>query len=438
MRQKESRLTSVVLYVLVSLSLFLTWRILAIPSQTLNLQPVAPTVQNSNISATKNLEEVFVPNQLAVHTNTHTYITKNTNLLKDVNLFLTDWKMKDISFLATYDLDQFNELILQTGKMEVKFPSAIHLDLISRYFEVLPEGLSNEMITRILLSPQPEDEIYLVNDETKKVYTAKKSEQSIEPLLALYTNNIDKFVAANAYMFSSGIVFMPQEPVTVPILVYLAEKQSTSFFINELFDDTTELRDNSDELTISYSDNISELRISKESGILYYYRNNLDQSTILPYRQVRNSFHELKFLDTWPELSLYDGYDSSTNQITYRRYVNGTPIYDTKGMGVIRMKMANSGSTEIQFPTQIIQTPLEDRQKNIELPRGEEVIATLESKGYSFSDIEMIEIAYEWSNSDESSRIVELTPRWFIKMKGTWRTLDSWLIALGEETEDGF
>ncbi|WP_255763909.1 two-component system activity regulator YycH [Jeotgalibaca sp. MA1X17-3] len=259
----------------------------------------------------------------------------------------------------------------------------------------------------------------------------------MEPLLALYTKNIDEFIPANAYIFSNGIVFMPQERVTVPTLVYLAEKQSTSFFINELFDDTTELRDNSDDFVISYSDNISELRISKDSGILYYYRNNLDRTSILAYRQVRNSFHELKFLDTWPGLSLYDGYDSATDQITYRRYVSGIPIYDTKGMGAIRMKMANSGSTEIQFPTQIIQTPLEDRQKNVELPMGEEIIATLESKGYSFSDIEMIEIAYEWSNSDESNRIVELTPRWFVKMKGTWRTLDSWLIALGEETENG-
>ncbi|WP_255763908.1 two-component system activity regulator YycH [Jeotgalibaca sp. MA1X17-3] len=173
MRQKESRLVSVVLYVLVSLSLFLTWRILAIPSQTLNLQPVAPTVQSPSISTTKNLEEVFVPSQMSVHTDTRTYITKDTKILKDVNRFLTDWKMKDLSFLATYDLDEFNDLVLQTGRVEVKFPAAIHLDLISRYFEVVPEGLSNEMITRILLSPQSEDEIYLVNDETKKFILLK-------------------------------------------------------------------------------------------------------------------------------------------------------------------------------------------------------------------------------------------------------------------------
>lgn len=437
MRQKDSRLTSVILYVLVGLSLFLTWRILAIPSQTLNLQPVAPTVQNPNISTTKSLEDVFVPNQLTVHTDTHTYITENVKILKDVNSFLTDWKMEGISFLATYETSEFNDLVLQTGRMEVKFPAAIHLDLISRYFDVLPEGLSNDMITRILLSPQSEDKIYLVNDDTKKVYTAQRPEKSIESLLALYTKNVDHFVAANAYSFSNGIVFMPQERVEVPVLVYLTEKQSTSFFINELFDDTTELRDNSDEAVTSYSDNISELRIIKDSGILYYYRNNLDRTSILPYRQVRNSFHELKFLDTWPGASLYDGYDLVTDQITYRRYVNGIPICDNKGMGSVRMKIANSGSTEIQFPTKIIQTPLEDRQKNVELLMGEEVIEILESNGYSFSEIEMIEIAYEWNNSEESSRIVELTPQWFVKMAGTWRTLDSWLIASKEGSEDG-
>lgn len=437
MRQKESKLISFTLYVLVALSLFLTWRILASPSQTLNVQTVTPSAQNSTLSTTKNVEDVFAPSQMAVHTDTHTYLTQNTEILEDVNSFLSEWKMEDISYQATYTIKEFKDLILQPGKIEVKFPAAIHLDLISRYFDTLPESMYNEMISRILISPQSDDEIYLVNDDTQKVYTAQRPEKTVEPLLALYAKNTDQFVAANAYSFSDGIVFMPQDSVEIPVLVYLAEKQPNSFFINQLFDDTTELRDNSDEFMTSYSDNISELRINKESGILYYYRNNLDDTSILPYRQVRNSFHELKFLDTWPGFSLYNGYDPANEQITYRRYVKGVPIYDNKGMGSIRMKMANSGPVEIQFPTQIIQTPLDDRQRNVKLPTGQEVVEKLENEGYSFSDIQMIEIAYEWSSGEESSRIVELTPRWFVKMEGTWKTVDTWVKTTKEEMEDG-
>ena len=437
MRKKESPLTSVILYALVSLSLFFTWRILAIPSQTLNLQTVTPTTQDSNVSTTKNIEEVFVPNQLAVHTDTHTYITQNTKILEDVDKFLTDWRMEEVSYLATYSMKEFKESILQTGRVEVKFPAAIHLDLISRYFDSLPEELSDEMITRILISPEVEKEILLVNDENQKVYRAKRSEKSVDPLLNLYTENHDLFVAANAFSLSDGIVFMPQDKLTLPVLVYLAEKQSNSFFINQLFEDTTELRDNSDDFVTSYSDNISELRINKETGILYYYRNNLDTVKVPGYRQVRNSFHKLKFLDTWPGPSLYNGYDSSSEQTTYRRYINGIPIYDSKGMGSVRIKMANSGPVEIQFPTQIIQTPLEDRQQNVNLLSGEEVINQLEDSGYSFSEIQMIEIAYGWKESEESSRIVELTPMWFIKMEGTWKTLDTWVEEQKEAMSDG-
>ncbi len=153
----------------------------------------------------------------------------------------------------------------------------------------------------------------------------------------------------------------------------------------------------------------------------------------------------LKFLDTWPGSSLYNGYDSSgepndgypSGQVTYRRYINGIPIYDSRGMGSVRMKMANSGPVEIQFPTQIIQTPLEDRQRNVSLVPGEEVIIRLEDGGYSFSEIQMIEVAYGWKESEESNRIVELTPMWFIKMEGTWKTLDTWLTEPKEAMSDG-
>ena len=106
-------------------------------------------------------------------------------------------------------------------------------------------------------------------------------------------------------------------------------------------------------------------------------------------------------------------------------------------MGSVRIKMANSGPVEIQFPTQIIQTPLEDRQQNVNLLSGEEVINQLEDSGYSFSEIQMIEIAYGWKESEESSRIVELTPMWFIKMEGTWKTFDTWVAEQKETISDG-
>lgn len=438
MRQRESKWISFILYILVAMSLFLTWRILAIPSHTVSLPTITPAAQNTSVSSAKNIEDMFIPSQLAVHTETNTYITQDPEIVSDVNQFLNDWKMEDISYQATYPVEEFNDLVLQTKRIEVKFPASVPLELLSRYFTVLSEDLYDETISRILISPEAEEKIYLVDDQTKRVYTAEYPEGSLQPLLALYSDKPEKFVPANAYAFTEGITFMPRNPIEIASYVYLAERQPNSFFINQLFEDTTELRDNSDEFVTSYSDNISELRINKDSGMLYYYRNNLDDTFVPPYRLIRNSFHEVKFLDTWTTPSVFSGYDSGSGQITYRRYVNGIPIYGSQGMGATRIKMANSGPVEIQFSTQAIQTPLEDREEKVALPAAQEVVERLESGGYVFADIQMMRVAYDWNDSEESSRVVELVPRWYVKMKGTWKTIDEWLKDSKEEVENGF
>ena len=70
--------------------------------------------------------------------------------------------------------------------------------------------------------------------------------------------------------------YLTIEATTNQKLIYVREKPAMSYFIDLLFDDTTDLKDNGSDEFVSYSDNISELSIDKETGQLSYYRNILD------------------------------------------------------------------------------------------------------------------------------------------------------------------
>ncbi|APZ49893.1 hypothetical protein BW721_09750 [Jeotgalibaca sp. PTS2502] len=433
MKQTESKRVTILLYGMVVLSLVLTWRILSVPSNNSSMQTIS-TTQSSTSTATsvKNIEDIFAPYQMLVHTSSSTFITQNETVVGQANDFLSKWKMSSPRFESVYSDELFRELVLELNKVEIKFPASIPLGLISRYFENLSEDMYGETISRILIPTDESESIYLVDDHNKQVYTARRPETAMDDLVAIYMENKNSFALADAFGFENGIQFLPRDSFELKRIVYLVEKQPNSFFINELFDDTTELRDDSSEFYTAYSDNISKLQIHKETGILSYLRNSLDQVESSSYQQIRDSFHALKFIDTWTRVTYFNGYDEESGEITYYRYVNGYPIMNSSDRGLIRITMSNTRPVEIQYPTEVIQTPLEDREELVVLPSGVDVIDRLTEAGYLFNDIQAVRVGYGWTSSEESSRIAELTPAWYVKMNDTWRTVDAWLKSLEE------
>lgn len=427
MKRIDSRWISFILYTLVATSLFLTWRILSVPSGTANLQTLAPTQPSTSISNVKDIEDMFAPNLLTFHTQMNTFVTQEERLVNQADAFLEEWKMSDLAFDSTFSKESYDALVLERNKVEIRFPAAMPLGMLARYFDSVPEELEGRTVTRILISTRVDDPIYLLDDGSKDVFTAVRSEAPIEPLMNLYNNNQTAYFSSNAYSFQETITYLPQAEIELESLDYLVEKQPNSFFIGQLFEDTTELRDDSNEVFTIYSDNISELRIHKETGILYYYRNNLDQIDLSVFQQIRDSFHALKFLDTWTQASYFNGFDPQSGEVMYRRYLNGLPISGALDRGLIRMEMASSGLVELYYPTEIIQTPLEDRLETVVLPDAQEAIEQLARVGVPYSAIQNMAIGYEWINNDESTRIASLMPRWFVKLEGSWNTLDNWL-----------
>ena len=67
--------------------------------------------------------------------------------------------------------------------------------------------------------------------------------------------------------------------------------------------------------------------------------------------------------------------------------------------------------TELQFLTQVIQTPLTDRREDVTLLSGTDLLAALDAGGYSSQEIQMIALGYDWTFSEESNRLVNLTPK---------------------------
>ena len=435
MKHKESPMLSALLYTLVAISLFLTVRILSTPS-TVGLSQNSATSVSANLTNTKKVEDVFAPIRMIVHTDKRMYLTQMPEIMRSVNELLSESVFNGIEGVSTYTKEEYDALILSPTQLEIRFAEEVPLELLSRYFTNLQEDYYGESIGRIIFNSKEEDPVYLLNDETKQVFTVARPANLLQSLAELYESQKEAYAEVESYETELAISYLPIEAITIQKLVYLVEKPSNSYFIDLLFDDTTDLKDNGSDEFVSYSDNISELSIDKETGQLSYYRNILDAEDLPDYRLIRDSFHEIKMLDNWTNPFYFYGFDEETDNVYSRRYVNGYPIFGEVDYGLTRIRMSGSSMTELQFLTQVIQTPLTDRGEDVTLLSGQDLLAALNAGGYSSQEIQMIALGYDWTFSEESNRLVNLTPKWFIKIDGVWKALDQWIGGTETEADD--
>ena len=435
MKHKESPMLSALLYTLVAISLFLTVRILSTPS-TVGLSQNSATSVSANLTNTKKVEDVFAPIRMIVHTDKRMYLTQMPEIMRSVNELLSESVFNGIEGVSTYTKEEYDALILSPTQLEIRFAEEVPLELLSRYFTNLQEDYYDDGIDRIILNSKEDDPVYLLNDETKQVFTTARPENLLQPLVDLYEGQKEAYMEVESYQSESSISYLPKEAITIQKLVYLVEKPSNSYFIDLLFNDTTDLKDNGNDEFVSYSDNISELSIDKATGQLSYYRNILDAEELPDYRLIRDSFHEIKMLDNWTNPFYFYGFDEETDNVYYRRYVNGYPIFGEVDYGLTRIHMSGSSMTELQFLTQVIQTPLTDRGEDVALLSGKDLLAALDAGGYSSQEIQMIALGYDWTFSEESNRLVNLTPKWFIQINGVWKSLDQWIGGAETEADD--
>lgn len=435
MKHKESPMLSALLYTLVAISLFLTVRILSTPS-TVGLSQNSATSVSANLTNTKKVEDVFAPIRMIVHTDKRMYLTQMPEIMRSVNELLSESVFNGIEGVSTYTKEEYDALILSPTQLEIRFAEEVPLELLSRYFTNLQEDYYGESIGRIIFNSKEEDPVYLLNDETKQVFTVARPANLLQSLVELYEGRKEAYAEVESYETELAISYLPIEAITIQKLIYLVEKPSNSYFIDLLFDDTTDLKDNGSDEFVSYSDNISELSIDKETGQLSYYRNILDAEDLPDYRLIRDSFHEIKMLDNWTNPFYFYGFDKENDNVYYRRYVNGYPIFGEVDYGLTRIRMSGSSMTELQFLTQVIQTPLTDRGEDVTLLSGQDLLAALNAGGYSSQEIQMIALGYDWTFSEESNRLVNLTPKWFIKIDGVWKALDQWIGGTETEADD--
>ena len=430
---KKDLIIKVVLVVLIILSLFLTFMIWTMPSQ-FSEETNASQGTTSSVSIARDMSQVFGPTQIVLHKNGEINVFTQTEIVTDITREFTKWKVDAIEEPIELTNEEYEEKLSQTNALEMVFVENISFGVFPDLFNDLAGEYQDRSFNRIYFSKDNPNQIYFYNTHSKLFYS--------ETIEGIDQSKIDKLIEeekaksylANAVLDEGNQVYTSIEEIELPYLSYLVERQTNQLFIERLFDDTSEVRENSanDENIVSYNDYVSELQINENTDILTYYRNRNAENKLSITETLRVSYNELIQYENWASDVHYFDYNDSTREVTYRRYIAGFPVFsEFSDYGTTHITVFEDGLSRLQVPLVIAQTPISDVEEQKTLQSGVSVLESLSASGYTSEEIDDIKIGYTWINSTESDRVINLEPDWYVKINGKWQLAQSLLLNEG-------
>lgn len=410
----------IALIFLIILSLFLTWAIWTMPSQY-DEQTNNDQKKTSSVTISRQLSHVFGPSQIVLHEAGMDKLTTNRTALSSFSkFFMTDWQMGNLEDPLEISNENYQNSLAQSDKIELIYLENIPFGVMSDRFSNLPGEYQNRTFDRVYLSISDPDKIYFYNTDSDLLYSSDLEGVDQEKLMAALRKEEAAYQSVMSVKAKNNYIYLPIAPFELPYLTYMVERQPNSLFIERLFDDTSEVKETRSENSVQYIDYISKMFVNEDTNILSYYRNRASDKKMPLTETLRDSFTELMLYENWSDEIHFFDYNSQSNVVTYRRYIDGYPVFGTTDYGATHITVVENGMSELQVPLMVAQTPISDEDNQKELLNGEDLLLYLAEQGYAIEEIEDIQIGYTWSNSSESSRVINLEPDWYIYVNGSW------------------
>ncbi|SEK74969.1 Two-component signal transduction system YycFG, regulatory protein YycH [Carnobacterium iners] len=417
---KWSKLIRPLLIILILLSLVLMWGIWTGPSQYDN-QTGNEQKKSSSVVIKRQLSRVFGPSQIVLHHAGQARMTMKKEVLTSSNKVFNEIKLDKLEEPINFSSGDYQtELSQQDDKIEWLYFKSIPFGIMSNLFSNLQEEYLEKTFDRIYLTETNPSEINFYNTADKLLYTSEIEEIDQEQLLAAIHRQGVPYRFVEIREIGEKYIYLPINEIKLPCLTYMVEKQPNSLFIGRLFDDTSEVREKRSEQSVQYLDYISEIRINEETNILNYYRNRSSSKAMPLTKTLMLSFKELTLYESWSDEIHFFDYNKQTNEVTYRRYIDGFPVFSPIGYGATYLTVVEDGMSRLQVPMVVAQTPISDEKNPKTLQSGSDLLKGLAEKNYTLETIDDIKIGYTWTNNLESDRVITLDPNWYIYTEGSW------------------
>lgn len=397
-------------------------------------------VASSDVDKNKTpIDQIISPTQVIWQDGKNQRLIYNNkdNISFNMQDIIKDWKVGTFHREFSKDGAKYQKMIQKKNMIQLVYPTNISIRTLGYLMSNSQlQKAKDHPFNRILFSTDEDDEneVYLANDKTYTVYEASVKGASAAPILKLAKKaNIDLKVKLN--LLKHGVVTFYSEPITLKRYSYVMSSKDDSEYTANLFDaNSDEINNSSNGNVFSYSVGESKRLVSDHDKNELTFSDYTDTSVPKDYLSFfqRGYKKATNIQDSVSNLRLYDA-NWKEKTLVYREYVEGFPIFKKSEYGSIKIAFSRNGSSE-QFLNKVLEVPVPSDMRNATLKPTTQIMTELDNIGISPSDIQKLEVGYQWTNEENNSSVIDLEPTYYIKVDNHWRSFEDWTGMSAETT----
>lgn len=418
------------LLLLVLLSLFLSLNIWISSSRKETTDTKEATITTPVNERTS--KDVFMPLRLIRKQNNKMQLSNSENLIANVQSELEKGSFEAVSQIVKGDSEQFQQYQELEDGVELLYEGKF---LLSEYIDVFNLSFSEK--------DSINDDIYFTKvqvDLNKEVVRFFDYEHFdiYEANCIINRNNINKILDKEGIQYQTlaseidliNKQYYLTDGKKLKQYSYILESQSVTRFRNAFFNDPTDVKTNENNQDLTYTSGSERLsvfddaqsRLIKFEGNIFSKQNQNIYSETFPYiKKLGKNMGNIRY------------FDCTDNQITYRTFVEGFPVFSEKNKGQVQMTISNDYLDEktIQIATSMdtIQIPIPSDEE-VTLSSTEQILNDLLNAGAESDKIQSLIIGYTWQSIDSTKSVVDLTPEWYVCYDGKWYSENELLASL--------
>jgi regulatory protein YycH of two-component signal transduction system YycFG len=381
------------------------------------------TSSQSTSNDIKPISSVYAPTQIIETTQQKKQYVVNSqtvNLISEIANQTKNYQGAKMEQLDGNQKDYLN-LLNMNNSVALNYPDSISLKIVSNYFNNHFDSLSNVLLNHIVIPFDGSNDLYLLGDNRNKIYRIHVKDNHSDEIKNLIAHDVHK-IPVQISMRNQVSFVNYRHAFSMPQYGYLISKASQNYYVTRLLSDAQDVSVKRHRTSTVYNDESSRQITFYNNGEVNYYDSHPGNiSTNMTQFLITSYDHISKILlnDNLANVRFFN-YDADASRVTYRKYVEGFPIFNQNQYGDIQMRLVDNTSLKYNFSLKSLQIPVPMGRKNIMMPSTKQVLTRLKAYGYNVNNVKGVELGYQWSDVKSSDILVVLEPAWYINYGGRY------------------
>lgn len=425
MRKRVELLKSFVLFVLVALSLFLSFSIWSFRLDYDTIEHMK-YIQKVSVGEKKEIGEVIIPEGIFLHTGSSHYQLGQEGKKELLKNYLGSWEVFDVKLNNEgYNQEAFYRQSSKNPLLQIEFPTEVSSLFLSGLFMKAQIDKLEFSFHYILLSLEngKENAIYFINDSTGQVYEGLLKQSNMaalkEYLLA------DELVKTSVLPFMLGenqLMYLPSEPFYMVKTTFLTDGLESEQFKTALFSNPKYVKRSGEDGNIFYTDGTRLLRENSQNFSLVY---------INPINvEIKNQESQRFQLESFNYVNNHAGFTGNyylsdvledNRQVVFRMYYKNTPVFGKNLCSTIQVRWGEDESLSYIHPLYKLSFQVEKETTSVLIDSGAVIYEKISNNpDLDINLVQNLRIAYVIEYEGSYDQLVYLSPTWVVLYDGKW------------------